>query len=238
MGHTTPRILLKITGESLLSSDKRTTNPSLWESLLEQIQQLKQTYQFGIVVGGGNFFRGGTHGTSLGMRPAVAHSVGMLATLMNGVIIKDMCDRSSIPATVLSALDCPSVGESISQHAIDRAFANHHLVLFVGGTGNPFFTTDTCAVIRGLQIGASEIWKGTKVNGIYNDDPLKNSQAQLIKQIDYASLLQAKLAIMDATAVTLAQTHQQTIRVFDIFQKDALLHAAHDASFGSTITKS
>lgn len=237
MGHA-KRILLKLTGELLSSSDHRTTNPSVLASLLEQIQQLKQTYQFGIVVGGGNFFRGGAHGTSLGMRPAVAHSVGMLATLMNGLIIKDACDRHGISATILSALDCPSVGEPISQNSIDHAFANHHIVLFVGGTGNPFFTTDTCAIIRGLQIGAQEIWKGTKVDGVYNDDPLKNSHAQLIKQIDYAALLHAKLAIMDATAITLAQTYQQTIRIFDIFKKDALLHAARDASFGSRITAS
>ena len=111
-------------------------------------------------------------------------------------------------------------------------------MIFTGGTGNPFFTTDTTAVLRGLQIKADQIWKGTKVNGIYTSDPIKDSTAQRLPHITYAQALDMQLGIMDSTALALAQTHNQTIRVFDVFSDNALLHAAQDSNFGSIIQNS
>lgn len=234
----TYRILLKVTGEIFLSTDRKTICADTVHMIATQIKKLNKTHQFGIVIGGGNFFRGNAHGSQLGITQPVAHTVGMLSTLMNTLMLKDIFEQHDIATTILTAIACPSVGEHISQHAIDTAFAHNKLIIFAGGTGNPFFTTDTNAVLRGLQIHAHEVWKGTKVLGIYSANPAIHTDAQLISHITYADALRAKIGIMDATALTLAQTHNQVIRVFDIFKDNALIHAANDSAFGSKMTSS
>jgi len=232
----TKRILLKLTGEAFLSSDDQTLSATKINSIVTQIKKLSSTHQFGIVVGGGNFFRGRIHGPMLGMTPSIAHQVGMLATMMNGLILKDLLEQQGLSTAIFSAITCPQVGSPVSQQTIDAAVGRGQTTIFTGGTGNPFFTTDTTAVLRGLQIRAQEIWKGTKVDGIYTADPKKDPSAQLLKKITYRQALDEKLGIMDSTALALAQTHDEIIRVFDIFQNNALLLADKDPSFGSTIT--
>lgn len=229
------RILLKLTGEIFLSSDKKTLSPVSLHAIIAQIKQLAPSHQFGIVVGGGNFFRGSIQGKTMGMTPSMGHQVGMLATMMNGIILKDLLEQNDMPTSLFSAIPCPEIGSAISQQAIDNALHKNNTLIFIGGTGNPFFTTDTNAVLRGLQIRAEQIWKGTSVNGVYDADPHKVPTAQLLKTASYHDALNKQLGIMDATAFALAQQHKQCIRVFNIFSPDALIKAATDNSIGSII---
>jgi uridylate kinase len=228
------KILLKLTGEIFISKD-RTFTLDHAHAIIRQIKQLCHNYQIGIVIGGGNFFRGTKQSTEFGIQPTFGHYIGMLATAMNGLIIRDLCEQANLSATLFCALTCPEIGTPISQQSIANALKIHDCLIFSGGTGSPFVTTDTNAIIRSLQLGAHEIWKGTGVDGIYDDDPARNKQAHLIKRISFHDVLKKKLEIMDATAFTLAAQHNQTIRIFNIFTDNALIHAAHDTNFGSTI---
>lgn len=229
------RILLKFTGEIFASPATCELDSTHLSHIIDQIKQLRETYQFGIVVGGGNFFRGNKHGKKLGMTAALGHQVGMLATMMNGLILKDLLEQQSLKTSLFCAVPCPEIGISMSQQEINQALIRDHIVIFTGGTGNPFFTTDTNAVIRGLQIEASQIWKGTNVDGIFDDDPKINPSAQFLTKITYAQALKQQLRIVDAAAFALAQQYNQVLRVFNILQENALLNAASDDSFGSTV---
>jgi len=229
------KILLKITGEIFFERTTKKLSASAIKDLANQIKQLESTHQFGIVVGGGNFFRGTQHGVALGMTPSVGHQVGMLATMMNGLILKDLFEQHGLSTSLFCAIPCPEVGSPISQQAIASALQKNNTLIFIGGTGNPFFTTDTNAVLRGLQIEASEIWKGTNVDGIYDTDPRKHENATLIKRVSYTDALTQNLGIMDAPAFALARQHGLSIRVFNIFTPDALITAAHNTDFGSLL---
>lgn len=233
--NTKKRILLKLTGEIFLDKDKKQLSSVTPSAIIKQIKQLSTMHQFGIVVGGGNFFRGKQHGKQLGITPSVGHQVGMLATMMNGLILGDFLEQEGLSTSLLCAMPSPEVGNPISQEGILHAIKNGHIMVFTGGTGNPFFTTDTNAILRALQMSADEIWKGTCVDGVYNTDPRQKTDAQLLKTVSFAQALQQKLGIMDPTAYALAEQYGQTVRVFNIFEPNALLNAAQDKNFGSTI---
>lgn len=228
-------ILLKITGEALLGQGKKELDSTQIKNIALQIKKLQETHQFGIVIGGGNFFRGTKEGKQLGISPSVGHQIGMLGTMMNGLILKDIFEQHDILCSLFCAVPAAEVGIPISQQAIESALAKERCPIFTGGTGNPFFTTDTTAVLRGLQINAREVWKGTRVEGIYDKDPQQFPDAHLIRQISYQKALAQELAILDSTAFALAQRHQLPLRVFNIFAPDALLQAAHDPYFGSIV---
>lgn len=228
------RILLKLTGEVFLDSHK-ILSPITINNVIEQIKKLHATHQFGIVIGGGNFFRGNNQGKALGMTPSVGHQTGMIATMMNGLILKDLLEQHGLDAALLCAISCPEVGESISHQNINTALSHDRTIIFTGGTGNPFFTNDTNAIIRGLQIEAAEIWKATNVGGVYNTDPRHNPDAALLKKISFSQAITERYGIMDPTAFVLAEQYRQQIRVFNIFTPDALMQAARDTSFGTTI---
>lgn len=229
------RILLKLTGEAFISTANHNLNPHLVNDLFEQIKKLSDKYQFGLVIGGGNFFRGKQHGKAMGITPPVGHQIGMLATLMNGLMVKDLLEQRGVMASLFSAITCPEMASSISQQAIENALTKDQVIIFAGGTGNPFFSTDTTAVLRSLQISAHEIWKASHVDGVYSADPKKDSSACLLKSITYQYALEHKLGIMDATAFTLAAENKQTIRVFSAFEPQALIKASQEKDFGSTI---
>lgn len=233
--HNRKKILLKVTGEIFFERTTKKLSATAINDLANQIKQLETTHQFGIVVGGGNFFRGTQHGVALGMTAPVAHQVGMLATMMNGLILKDLFEQHGLSTSLFCAISCPEVGSPISSQAIASALQKNNTLIFIGGTGNPFFTTDTNAVLRGLQIDAAQIWKGTNVDGIYDSDPRKNSNARLVKHTTYTDALTNHLGIMDAPAFALARQHELAIRVFNIFTPNALLTAAHDDNFGSLL---
>jgi uridylate kinase len=232
-------VLIKLSGEFLCNA--KGFDHARLEDFVNQIKQLANnskigiSYKIGIVVGGGNFFRASKQGNALKMRQTNADSVGMLATVMNGLILQDILHQVDLNATVLSAFSIDSIVPRITQSLIDSALAENKIIIFVGGTGNPFFTTDTNAVLRALQIGAKQVWKATKVAGIYSADPLIDKNAKKFKSIEYAKVIENNLKIIDATAITLAAENKVKIRVFNVFEKDALLKVAKDSDFGSTI---
>lgn len=227
-------ILLKITGE-FLNSDAECINASSIRDIALQIRELKDSYYFGIVIGGGNFFRGSQEGAALRLSPNMSDQVGMLATLMNGAIIQDLFAQEGLDAQLFSAIDCPSVASALSPQELSFALRTRDCIIFAGGLGNPFFTTDTTAVVRGLQIGADEIWKATKVDGIYTQDPKIHATAERIDTLTYTEALAKNISIMDESAFSLARKHKIPIKVFSLFTPQALIRAAHETSFGSTI---
>ncbi len=231
-------ILLKLSGE-LFSHNldaRERVNKHFVESLADQIKQLSSSHKFDIVIGGGNFFRGSREGQKLGLRRTTADAVGMLATAMNGLILNDVFQTHGLESVVLGSYPITGYVESITQQALDSAKHLNKIIIFVGGTGSPFYSTDTAAVTRALHVGCNIVWKATNVDYVYNDDPKKNQFAQALKQITYNEVLSQKLRVMDSTAIALAQEYNVTLRVFSVFEKDALLRAAHEKEFGSTIT--
>ncbi len=230
-----PRIILKITG-NLFLDDQKNLNCDRIHSLVKQILQLHDRYQFGIVVGGGNILRGNSTGLQLGISPMNGHQVGMLATIINGVLLKDIFEQYSHPATILSALAIPDVGPTINPSSIAHALQANQTIIFVGGTGNPFFTTDTCAVLRSLQIDAQEVWKATSVDGVYTADPRMNAHATYMPSVSFEYALSNNLGVMDKAALALAQEYTKPIRIFNAFINDSLIKAADHRSFGSIIS--
>lgn len=232
-------ILLKVSGE-LFSCGRRADNPycdiEFSLQLVQQLAHLAKHCNLGVVVGAGNFFRGSIDGPRLGLNAATSHEIGMLGTIMNGRILQQWCERAGIETKLLSAIPCPTIADPLQQHAVEQALSDGVLMIFAGGSGNPFFTTDTTAVVRALQIGATELWKATKVDGLFDSDPAVNTNALRIERTTYADVLNRQLAIMDATALTLAAANQLTTRVFNLFTPRALCNALEDATFGSTIT--
>lgn len=238
------KVLIKISGELFRVHNQPcdSKEPSvsgfdyqLIHALAEQVKQLQTSYHLGFVIGGGNFFRGSHEGKHLKLRQSVADNVGMLATVMNGIILQECLKQEGVASSLLSAVTVPSMVEEITQPKIDRALELDRCIIFAGGTGNPFFTTDTNAIVRALQMGATQVWKATKVDAVYDDDPVKNPASKPIQSISFSDAIARHLKIMDSTALTLAQDHNITIRVFNLFAPQALLNVAHQADFGSTI---
>lgn len=227
-------ILLKVTGEVLARSGTG-IDSSMVRNIAQQILHLKATHYFGIVIGGGNFFRGTKQGVQLGLSPSVGHQIGMLATIMNGLILRDLFEQEGVRSTLFTAIPSSEIGVPISDQGIKNALSDDVCIIFAGGTGNPFFTTDTTAILRGLQINADCVWKGTNVDGIYSADPRFSPDAHLIKCISYQEALEKNLKIIDATAFVLAKEHRLKIRVFDIFKDNALIHASQDEDWGSRV---
>ena len=225
-------VLLKISGE-LLSTSADTT---VITHVIEQIKALSSTYHFGIVIGGGNFFRGGQQGVMMALNRSTADTVGMLATVMNALILQDLCLKAGIDAVVLSSIAAPQVSNCISPQSIQSAQQKNQLIIFAGGTGCPYVTTDTNAVIRGLQIGAKQLWKATKVDFVYDSNPTENSNAKPLAQLTYQQALDKKLGFMDATALTLAQENGIVTRIFNIFTHNTLQSVAQKSDVGSTIS--
>lgn len=228
------KILLKLTG-LIFNNTNGEFCAEYGAAIATQIKQLEKTHQFGIVVGGGNLFRGGEQSSKLGISPSTGHTIGMLATAINGLLLRDIFEHHGVACELLCALPMPTIGNLITQQSLAHALNDHKTIIFVGGTGNPFFTTDTNAVLRAIQLSANELWKGTSVDGIYTKDPKKYNDAQRIAHISFSQALIQNIEIMDRTAYTMAEQFSKQIRVFNIFSTDALLQAAHNRNFGSTI---
>lgn len=228
------KILLKISGE-LFGSKQGVLDFSVIIPIIEQIKKLQDQFSFGLVIGAGNFFRGAKAGSILKLSRTTADQVGMLGTLMNGVMLQDIFEQHGIKNTILSALHTPEIGRGVNNHRINTALQNKELIIFTGGTGTPFMTTDSAAVVRALQMNADELWKATKVDYLYDKDPVLFQDAQPIHTCSHQDVLDQKLQAMDLTALTLAAENRLTIRLFNLFKTDALIHVAKDANFGSTI---
>lgn len=230
------RILLKISGEALMGKQEFGASHEALSNIAKMIAPLqKKGHEIGIVIGGGNIFRGLSVAASLGLERTPADQMGMLATLMNGILLTQALKCEGVETILMSALECPLVAESYNWKKAIQFLEEKKLVLFVGGTGQPYFTTDTAAALRACEIKAELLLKATtRVDGIYDKDPLKNQDAKKFNEISYAEYVEKKLGVMDLTAITLCMTNKIPIRVFNLYQSP-LLEVLEKSSFGSLI---
>ncbi|HZV54101.1 MAG TPA: UMP kinase [Rhodocyclaceae bacterium] len=216
------RILLKLSGEALMGDDAYGINrDTLWRIVNEVKVVADLGVEIGVVIGGGNIFRG-MAGASTGMDRATADYMGMLATVMNAMALADAMRQANLQARVQSALNIEQVVEPYIRGKAIRYLEEGKVVIFGGGTGNPFFTTDTAAALRGSEIGAEIVLKATKVDGIYTADPKKDPTATRFNRISFDEAIGRNLAVMDATAFALCRDQKLPINVFSIFKASAL----------------
>lgn len=210
------RILLKLSGEALVGDQRVGVNAAACLAMAKSIQQIaSQGVQVGLVIGGGNIFRG-LSTTAEGMARTPADQIGMLATLMNGIALQQSLEAIGCRAVVLTALECPRVAESFTLTRAMHYLNEGYVCIFVGGTGNPYFTTDTAAALRASEIQANALLKATKVDGVYDRDPLKDPTAVKYRTLTYSEVLAQKLEVMDATAIALCMKSQIPIVVFNM----------------------
>jgi uridylate kinase len=216
------RILLKLSGEALMGDDAYGINPGVAASIVGEIKAVADLgVEIGVVIGGGNIFRG-MAGTATGMDRATADYMGMLATIMNAMALSDAMRQGGLNGRVLSALNIEQVVEPYIRGKAIRYLEEGKVVIFAAGTGNPFFTTDTAAALRGSEIGAEIVLKATKVDGIYSADPKKDLQATRYHRISFDECIGRNLGVMDATAFALCRDQKLPINVFSIFKTGAL----------------
>ncbi|MBT9448029.1 MAG: UMP kinase [Desulfobacterales bacterium C00003106] len=210
------RILLKLSGEALLGDQKFGINPGMIEYVAREIRSVHDLgVQIAVVIGGGNIFRG-VAASSFGMDRASADNMGMLATVINSLALQDALEKQRVATRVQSAIEMREVAETFILRRAVRHLEKGRVVIFAAGTGNPYFTTDTAAALRGNEIHAEVLLKGTRVDGIYDADPLKNKDAKKLYNITYLDVLQKNLKVMDSTAISLAMTNHLPIIVFDL----------------------
>ena len=229
------RILLKLSGESLMGEDAFGINRQTLASIVEDIKEvLELGVQVGIVVGGGNIFRGVALGAT-GMDRATGDYMGMLATVMNAMALQDALRNAGVDARVQSALTIEQVAERYIRGRALRHLEKGRVVIFGAGTGNPFFTTDTTAALRGAEIGAEIVLKATKVDGIYSEDPKKNPNATLYHDITFNEAMQRDLKVLDATAFALCRDQKLPIKVFSILKKGAMARVVMGEDEGTLV---
>jgi len=208
------RILLKVSGESLAGEKKFGLDPATLTAIAREIKDVVDLkVQVGIVVGGGNIFRG-LEASAQGIDRAVADNMGMLATVINALALQDALEEVGVPTRVMSAITMNEVAEPYIRRRAMRHLEKGRVVIFGAGTGSPYFTTDTAAALRATEIGATAILKGTRVEGIYDRDPEKDAQAQMLTRLGYFEVLQKSLKVMDSTAITMAMEQHIPIIVF------------------------
>ena len=216
------RILLKLSGEALMGDDSFGINPDTVNKIVDEIKQAKLLgIEIAVVIGGGNIFRGAALGTA-GMDRATADYMGMLATVMNALALQDAMKHAGLVSRVQSAINIDQVVEPYIRGKAIQYLEDKKIVIFAAGTGNPFFTTDTAAALRAMEISADIMIKATKVDGIYSSDPIKDKNAKLFSSISFDEVINKNLKVMDATAFTLCRDQQLPIAVFNIFKKNAL----------------
>ncbi|TLP49023.1 MULTISPECIES: UMP kinase [Cohaesibacter] len=217
------RILLKVSGEALMGDQAFGIDTSVVDRVAGDIKRARAMgAEICVVIGGGNIFRGVSVAAEGGDR-VVGDHMGMLATVMNALAMANALNASDVPAVVLSAVDMPKICESFTQRRAKRYLAEGKVVLFAGGTGNPFFTTDSGAALRAAEMGCDALLKGTQVDGIYSADPKTNPDAERYETITHAEVLKQGLKVMDAAAIALAQDGNIPIIVFSIHEPDGLL---------------
>ncbi len=231
------RILLKLSGEALMGSQAYGIDTKVADSVAAE---LKTVYDLGIeiaiVVGGGNIFRGVSESAG-NMDRAAADYIGMLATVMNAVVLQDALERLKINTRVMSAIDIPQLAEPFIRRRAVRHLEKKRVVIFAAGTGNPYFTTDSAASLRALEIQAEVILKGTKVDGIYSADPVKDPTATKFDRITYQEVLEKQLKVMDASAISLCMDNNLPIMVFNMKKSENIIKAVcGDLSIGTLVS--
>ena len=229
------RILLKLSGEALMGDDAYGINEEVVSRIVSEVAEISRLgVQVGVVIGGGNIFRG-MKGAASGMDRATADYMGMLATVMNAMALADAMRRMGLEARVQSALRIDQVVEPYIRGRAIRHLEEGRVVIFAAGTGNPFFTTDTAAALRGAEIGAQIVLKATKVDGVYSADPKKDPNATRYTQISFDEAISKNLQVMDATAFALCRDQKLPIKVFSIFKPGALKRVVQGEDEGTLV---
>ena len=229
------RILLKLSGEELMGEEGFGIDPKVLDKMALEIGQLVGIgVQVGLVIGGGNLFRGAALNKA-GLDRVTGDHMGMLATVMNALAMRDALERSNISSNVMSAIQMSGVTDHYDRRRAIRLLENGEVVIFSAGTGNPFFTTDSAACLRGIEVEAELVLKATKVDGVYTEDPFLNPDATRYNNLSYDQVLKQKLAVMDLTAICLCQEHNMPVRVFKMTKPGALLNIVVGGNEGTLI---
>ncbi len=230
------RILLKLSGEALSGSKKYGIDPQFTSQVALKIKEIyKKKIQVGIVVGGGNIFRG-ISVAAKGMDRVAGDYLGMMATVMNSVALQSELEKINCVTRVMSALSITQLAEPYIRRKAERHLEKGRIVIFAGGTGNPYFTTDTAAVLRGIEVNADIIIKGTKVDGIYSDDPFKNKDAIKYDSLTFKDVIDKELKVMDLTAFTLCKENNLPIAVLNIKDEKSLLNFIENKNIGTIVS--
>ena len=230
------RILLKLSGEALLGSRQYGVDPDFCAQIAAQVAQVRSLgVEIGIVVGGGNIFRG-LAAAAKGMDRSTGDFIGMLATVMNALALQDAIERAGVPTRVMSAIGMNQIAEPYIRRRAVRHLEKGRVIILAAGTGNPYFTTDTAAALRAVEIGAEVILKATKVDGVYDSDPLTNPGAKRYERLTYSEVLVKQLRVLDATAVSLCMENNTPIIVFDLNEPENISRVAAGESVGTLIT--
>jgi uridylate kinase len=229
------RILLKLSGEALLGKQSTGVDPEIANYIADEIKSLSKIgVQLGIVIGGGNIFRG-IEASSKGMDRTTADYMGMLATVINSLALQSALEERGLPTRVQSSIEMREIAEPFIQRRAIRHLEKGRIVIFAGGTGNPYFSTDTAAVLRAMEIRADVIMKATKVNGVYNADPIKDQKAVMFNKIRYIDVLTKNLKVMDATAITLCRDNLLPIIIFNLQKKGNIRRAICGQKIGTYV---
>ncbi len=229
------RILLKLSGEALMGEQDFGISPDILSRIADEVRSLIDAgVQVAMVIGGGNIFRGVSLASN-GMDRTSADQMGMLATVINALAMQDAMEQKGMRVRVMSALSIHSVCEDYIRRRAVRHLEKGRIIIFAAGTGNPFFTTDSAASLRGIEINADVVIKGTKVDGVYNTDPMKDKAAVRYDHLGYDQVIEEKLAVMDTTAIVLCRDNRMPIRVYDMSEKGALLRMIQGENVGTLV---
>ncbi len=230
------RILLKVSGEMLAGEQGYGVQPSILEGLAEEIADVvAMDVEVAVVIGGGNIFRG-LAASARGMERASADYMGMLATVLNALALQNALESKGVSTRVQSAIEMRQLAEGYIRRRAIRHLEKKRVVIFAGGTGNPYFSTDTAASLRAMEIGAQVIMKGTKVDGIYDSDPVKNPQAKKYAEIPFLSILTQNLKVMDSTAISLCMDNRLPLIVFNLKEKGNFKRVVQGEPIGTLVT--
>jgi uridylate kinase len=231
------RVLLKLSGEALMGDRSFGVDPAVIQRIAAEIQEVAASgVEVGLVIGGGNIFRGVSLAAS-GMHRATADKMGMMATVMNALSMQDALEQQGLKARVMSALQMHEVCEDYIRRRAIRHLEKGRVVIFAAGTGNPFFTTDSAASLRAIEIDADIVIKATKVDGVYSDDPVSNPAAERYSRLTYDDVLARRLNVMDATAIVLCRDHNLPLRVFNINKAGALMRVVQGEDEGTLVER-
>jgi len=230
------RVLLKLSGEALLGERSYGVDPAFCAFIAKQLAEVRSNgVEIGVVVGGGNIFRG-LAASARGMDRATADYIGMLGTVMNGLALQDALERTGVQTRVMSAIAMNEIAEPYIRRRAVRHLEKGRVVIFVAGTGNPYFTTDTAAALRAIEIGADVLLKATKVDGVYDADPMQQPDATRFDHLEYADLLRDQLKVMDGAAVSLCMENDLPIVVFDLNRPDNIARVVAGDPVGTLIS--
>ena len=231
------RILLKLSGEALAGNKDFGFSEDILDSFAKQIKDVHEKgVEVAIVIGGGNIFRGAT-GTEKGFDRVTGDTMGMLATIMNGLALQDAIERLGVPTRVMTAVNMPQVAEPFIRRKAIRHLEKGRVVIFSGGTGNPYFTTDSCGALRAAEIHADVLAKGTKVDGIYDKDPMKYSDAVKYDKVSFNEEISKNLGVMDTTALALCNENNIPILVFNALEEGNILKMTQGENVGTVVVK-